>query len=129
MIEATAAPAAENSLGGEQATPRSARPARVIRRPLALAAGWLLFTAGLTWFMFAGSVRVGSGHWTGQRLRVRVIWSRFLDFLADHGASSLLAGLVVLMAVVTLLGSLALLWWVLGQRNGDVEPPVTPDVS
>ena len=96
---------------------------------MTLAAGWLLFTVGLTWFIYAGSVRVGAGHWLGQRLRVRVIWSRFLDFLADHGANALMVGLVVLMAVTTLLGSLALLWWVLGKRAGDAEPPVTPDAS
>ncbi|MDQ2652975.1 MAG: hypothetical protein M3Z20_08010 [Chloroflexota bacterium] len=105
------------------------RPVRAFRRPLTLAAGWLLFTVGLAWFIYAASVRVGAGHWLGQRLRVRVIWSRFLDFLADHGANSLMVGLVVLMAVMTLLGSLALLWWVLGQRAGDAEPPVTPDAS
>ena len=56
---------------------------RIIRASLALAAGWLLFTVGLGWFLFAGSVRVGAGHWLGQRLRVRVIWSRFIDFLAE----------------------------------------------
>lgn len=129
MIEATAAPTVENSLAGEQASLRAAGSGRVIRRPLVLAAGWLLFTVGLAWFIYAGSVRVGAGHWTGQRLRVRVIWSRFLDFLADQGANSLVAGLVILMAVLTLLGSLALLWWALGNDDGDLETPVTPDVS
>ncbi len=129
MIEATAAPATEDSRVGPPALLRAERPHRALRRPLALAAGWLLFTVGLAWFISAGSVRVGAGHWLGQRLRVRVIWDRFLDFLADRGANSLMVGLVVLAAVMTLLGSLALLWWVLGQRSGDSESPVSPDVS
>ena len=105
------------------------RPARRLRLPVALAVGWLLFTVGLAWFILAGSVRVGAGHWLGQRLRVRLIWTRFLDFLADHGANPVLVGLVSLTAVTTLLGSLALLWWVMGQRNAEAEPTVTPDAS
>ncbi|MCA9864338.1 MAG: hypothetical protein R2853_20045 [Thermomicrobiales bacterium] len=126
MIEATAAPATDEPTA---ATPASFRAARGLRRPLTLAVGWLLFAAGLGWFVFAGSVRVGAGHWLGQRLRVRLIWTRFLDFLADHGASSLLVGLVGLAAVLTLLGSLALLWWVLGQQADADEPPAAPDAS
>jgi hypothetical protein len=39
-----------------------------------------------------------------------------------------MVGLVVIMALVTLLGSLAVLWWVLGQRD-DGEPPVAPDAK
>lgn len=112
---------------GPPASVRAGRQVRLFRRPLALAAGWLLTTVGLIWFIYAGSVRVGAGHWLGQRLRVRVIWSRFLDFLADHGANALMVGLVALMAVTALLGGLALLWWVLGLRAGDAEPTVTPD--
>ncbi len=129
MIEATAAPADDETRVGSPASLPVDHPARTIRLPLLLAAGWLLFSSGLAWFLLAGSVRVGAGHWLGQRLRVRLVWSRFLDFLADHGANALIVGLVALTAVTTILGSLALLWWVLGQRTVDGEPPVTPDVS
>jgi hypothetical protein len=129
VIEATVAPATEDSRVSPTASLRAERPVRALRRPLTLAAGWLLFTVALVWFIYAGSVRVGAGHWLGQRLRVRIIWSRFLDFLADHGANSLMVGIVALMVVMTLLGSLALLWWVLAQRAGDAEPPVAPDPS
>jgi hypothetical protein len=129
VIEVTATQAAEETHVGQPASLRAERPVQALRRPLTLAAGWLLFTVGLAWFIYAGRVRVGAGHWLGQRLRVQVIWSRFIDFLADHGANALLVGLVMLMAVMTLLGSLALLWWVLVQRAGDSEPPVAPDAS
>lgn len=108
---------------------RTDRPARVLQRSLGSIAGWVAFTVGLAWFIYAGSVRVGAGHWLGQRLRVQVIWSRFLGFLADHGANSVVVGMVVLMAVLTLLGSLFLLWWALGQRNGEAEPPMAPDTA
>ena len=110
-------------------TVRVDRPARVLQRSLGSIASWGAFTIGLAWFIYAGSVRVGAGHWLGQRLRVQVIWSRFLAFLADHGANSVMVGLVVLMAILTLLGSLVLLWWVLGQRNDEAEPPVAPDAA
>ena len=100
---------------------------QTLQRSLGRIVAWSLFSAGLVWFIYAGSVRVGAGHWLGQRLRVRVIWNRFLDFLADHGANTVTVTMVVLMALLTLLGSLVLLWWVLGLRNGDDGPPVTPD--
>ena len=129
MIEASAATAHDESQVAQQATVQHERRARFLRMSPGLAAGWLVFTIGLAWFIYAGSVRVGAGHWLGQRLRVRVIWSRFLDFLADHGANSLMVGLVVFIAAITLLGSLALLWKVLGLREDDFEPPVRPDVS
>ena len=129
MIEATTARATEDSRVSPPASLRAEHSLRGLRRPLTLTAGWLLFTIGLAWFIYAGSVRVGAGHWLGQRLRVRVIWSRFLNFLPDHGANALMVGLVAFMAVVTLLGSLTLLWWVLGLRAGATDPPVAPDAS
>lgn len=129
MIEATAAPTSDEAGVTQIAPSRADRTAQVLRGSLALTAGWLVFALGLAWFVYAGSVRVGAGHWLGQRLRVRVIWARFLDFLADHGANPLMIGLVVLTALLTLLGSLVLLWWVLAQRNSDPEPPVAPDIS
>lgn len=127
MIDATATPASESSPAAQPEPVRVDRPARVLQRSLGSIASWVAFTVGMAWFIYAGSVRVGAGHWLGQRLRVQVIWSRFLGFLADHGANSVMVGLVVLMAILTLLGSLVLLWWVLGQRNDEAEPPVAPD--
>lgn len=129
MIEAAAAPVSEETTIDRPVPSEASRQVDVMRRPLLLALGWLLFTAVLAWFIFAGSVRVGAGHWLGQRLRVRIIWMRYLDFLSDHGASPLVVGLVAVAAVLTLLGSLAMLWWVLGRGSGDAEPPVAPDVS
>ena len=41
----------------------------------------------------------------------------------------IIAGLVALAAISALMGSLALLWWALGQRHDETEPPVTPDAS
>ncbi len=127
MIEASAAPAADDVVTRKPAPLLAGRQSHVYRRPLTLVAGWLVLAIGLSWFVFAGSVRVGAGHWLGQRLRARVIWSRFLDFLADHGFSPPFVGLVGLMAVVTLVGGLALVWWVLGLREGEPESPAAPD--
>lgn len=129
MIEATAAQTTEETIASQPAAVRRGRLARVLGRPITLAVGWLAFVIGLGWFIAAGSVHVGAGHWLGQRLRVRVIWSRFVDYLGDHGATSLTVGLVLLTTLLTLLGSLVLLWWVIGRDNGDSEPPGAPDAS
>lgn len=129
MIDATATSASESSPVAQPEPVRVDRSERLLKRSVGSIAGWIAFTGGLVWFIYAGSVRVGAGHWLGQRLRVQVIWNRFLGFLADHGANAFMVGLVVLMAVLTLLGCLVLLWWVLGQRNCDTEPPVAPDAA
>ncbi|MCA9878672.1 MAG: hypothetical protein KC442_12850, partial [Thermomicrobiales bacterium] len=94
--------------------------------PWPLAVGWLVSTVGLASFILVGSVRIGAGHWLGQRLRVRVVWVRFLDYLADQGAGPVMVGLVAVAAVVALLGSLALVWFVLGLRDAEPEAPDAP---
>jgi hypothetical protein len=127
VIDSAAASTADRAPAEKSAPVDAGRRALVLQRPLGHVIGWLVFSVGVIAFIFAGTVRVGAGHWLGQRLRVRVIWSRFMDFLADHGANTVAVGLVALMAVLTLLGSLALLWWVLGLRNGDSRSPVAPD--
>jgi len=127
VIDASAAPVPDSSVVGKPVPLQADEPAQTLQRSLGRVLAWVVFTVGLAWFLYAGTVRVGAGHWLGQRLRVQVIWSRFLAFLADHGANSTMVGLVVLTAALTLLGSLGLLWWVMGQRIGDAEPPVALD--
>lgn len=129
MIDAAAVPAVDDALPVAPDAPPNRISVVAFQRPLALALCWLAFTLGLMWFIVAGKVRVGAGHWLGQRLQVRIIWGRFLDFLTDHGANALMVGLVGLAAALALVGSLGLLWWVLGMREGDPESTVTPDVT
>lgn len=128
MIEATAGTARDDSRVAASAAPTVDRRAVAQRRPLVVAVTWLLFTIGLVWFIYAGAVRVGAGQWYGQRLRVRVIWSRFVDFLADKGATAIMVGLVGVAAIATLIGSLLLLWMVLRLRESDPETTEPPDV-
>ncbi|MFT4037819.1 MAG: hypothetical protein QM692_06540 [Thermomicrobiales bacterium] len=116
MIEAATAPAEEPRVVRAAATGATSRW-QALRLPWALAAGWLVFVVGLIWFLYAGMVRVGAGHWLGQRLRVRIIWSRFLGWLPDHGASPLLVGLVVAAAVLALVGGVALIWLAMTMRT------------
>lgn len=92
-----------------------------------LAVGWLIFAGALLSFILVGTVRIGAGNWLGQRLRVRVVWVRFLDYLGDQGASPLMVGLVALAAVIALVGSLALVWFVLGLRDTAPDVPAAPD--
>lgn len=121
MIDARVAPTDATRVAGVPAAPERWRP---LRLPLALALGWLVFVIGLGWFLYAGMVRVGAGHWLGQRLRVRIIWSRFLNWLPDHGASPLLVGLVASAAVLALVGGVALVWLAMSMRT---ESPLAAD--
>jgi hypothetical protein len=82
--------------------------------------GWAAFAAGLSLFIFFGSVRVESGLWDGRRMRVSRIWSRFVEYLGEQGATPGNIALVSTAVAFALLGSLALVW--LALRVSD-QPP------
>ena len=75
-------------------------------------------------FLATGVLRIGAGNWIGRRMPVRVIWSRFLEFLADLGASGPLIFLVAAAAVAALILSAVALWLALGIRDAPPEPVV-----
>jgi hypothetical protein len=86
---------------------------------MVLWAGSVLATVG---FLAFGTLRIGAGNWIGRRMPVRVIWSRFLEFLTDLGASGLLIFLVAAAAVATLVIAAVALWLALGLRDVPLEP-------
>ena len=86
---------------------------------MVLWAGSVLATVG---FLAFGTLRVGAGNWIGRRMPVRVIWSRFIEFLTDMGASGPLIFLVAAAAVATLIIAAVALWLALGLRNAPPEP-------
>jgi hypothetical protein len=94
------------------------------RSLLILWAGLVLVTAG---FLVIGRLRIGAGNWIGRRMPPRDIWSRFIDFLTDHGASGPLILLVSAAAIVTLLVAALAFWLALALR--DVPPESATDTS
>jgi hypothetical protein len=101
-------------------------PARVATRSLPalprslmiLWAGMVLATAG---FLLTGRLRIGAGNWIGRRLPAREIWSRYLDFLTDHGASGTLVFVVTAAAIATLVIAAFAFWLALALRDAPSE--------
>ncbi len=83
---------------------------------------WAGLVLAMVGFLAFGTLRVGAGNWIGRRMPVRVIWSRFLEFLTDLGASGPLIFLVAAAAVATLVFAAVALWLALGLRDVPPEP-------
>ena len=81
-------------------------------------AGSVLATAG---FLAFGTLRIGAGNWIGRRMPVHLIWSRFVDFLTNLGASGLLIFLVAAAAIAALVLSAIALWLALGLHDAPSE--------
>lgn len=82
-------------------------------------AGFVLATAG---FLAFGTLRIGAGNLIGRRMPVLLIWSRFLDFLTNLGASGLLIFLLAVAAIAALVLSAVALWLAFGLRDAPSEP-------
>ena len=89
------------------------------RSLMVLWGGSVLATVG---FLVFGTLRIGAGNWIGRRMPIRLIWSRFLDFLTNLGASGPLIFLVAAAAVATLVIAAVGLWLALGLQNAPPEP-------
>jgi len=86
---------------------------------MVLWAGSVLATVG---FLVFGTLRIGAGNWIGGRMPIRLIWSRYLNFLTDLGASGPLIFLVAAAAVATLVIAAVALWLALGLHDAPSEP-------
>ena len=71
---------------------------------------WAGFVVGVAAFLAFGAVRIGAGNWTAWRMSVRLIWTRFTDYLVEQGASAGIVLGVTAAAVASLLGSAVVLW-------------------
>jgi hypothetical protein len=94
------------------------------RSLMVLWAGLVVATGG---FLVTGRLRIGAGNWIGRRMPAREIWSRFLDFLADHGASGPLIPIVTAAAIASLLIAALAFWLALALR--DAPPESAADIS
>jgi hypothetical protein len=88
------------------------------RSLMILWAGLVLATGG---FLVIGRLRIGAGHLIGRRLPAREVWSRFLGFLTDHGASGPLILVVTAAASVALIIAAIALWLALALRDAPPE--------
>ena len=81
-------------------------------------AGLVLATAG---FLVTGKLRIGAGNWIGRRMPAREIWSRFVGFLTDHGASGPAILLVTAAAIMALVIAAVAFWLALALRDAAPE--------
>jgi hypothetical protein len=113
------------TLPAEPPAERVARPFPTLPRSLVILwAGLVLATGG---FLVTGRLRIGAGNWIGRRMPAREIWSRFLDFLTDHGASGPLILIVTAAAIATLVIAALAFWLALALR--DAPPESAADIS
>jgi hypothetical protein len=112
-------------LAGEPRVPGVA--SRRLPLPLGLMALWAAIVLAIALFLLIGTVRVGAGNWLGRQLSVAEIWSRFLGYLANQGASPLIVAAVVAVTGLSLLTAAVLLWLAIGLR--DQPPDAPPDSS
>jgi ABC-type sulfate transport system permease component len=73
-------------------------------------------------FILLGSLRVGAGNWMGRQMPVREIWSRYVGYLTDQGASTALVVAVTAAAVVALIAAAVGLGLALGLRDDPGGP-------
>ncbi len=103
------------TLPAEAPAERVARPFPALPRSLMILwAGLVLATGG---FLVIGRLRIGAGNWIGRRMPAREIWARFVDFLADYGASGPLILLVTAAAIAALVIAALALWLALALRD------------
>jgi hypothetical protein len=93
------------------------------RSLMVLWAGLVVATGG---FLVTGRLRIGAGNWIGRRMPAREIWSRFVGFLTDHGASEPVVLLVTAAAVVALVMAALSFWLALGLRDAPPESVADP---
>ena len=106
-------------LAAERPAKAAARSFPVLPRSLKILwAGMVLVTGG---FLLTGTIQIGAGNWIGRRMPVREIWSRFLSFLTDLGASGPLILLVTAAAIMSLLVAALAFWLALALRDTPPE--------
>ena len=112
-------------LPAEAPATTAARPLPALPRSLMILwAGMVLATAG---FLVTGRLRIGAGNWIGRRMPAREVWSRYVDFLTDHGASGALVFVVTAAAIATLVIAAIAFWLALALR--DAPPESAADTS
>jgi hypothetical protein len=93
----------------------------LLSRPLVLL--WTGLVLGTVAFLALGSLRIGAGNRIGRRMPASEIWSNFLAYLAEQGASAALINAVVAAAAIALIAAGIALWLAFGLRDACPQPP------
>ena len=93
----------------------------MLSRPLVVL--WTGLVLGTVAFLALGTLRIGAGNRIGRRMPVHEIWSNFLAYLAEQGASAALVIAVVAAAVIALIAAGITLWLAFGLRDAYPQPP------
>jgi hypothetical protein len=103
------------------------RPFPALPRSLVILwAGLVLATGG---FLVTGRLRIGAGRSIGRRMPAHEVWSRYLGFLTDHGASATLILIVTAAAIAALIIAALALWLALALRDDPPESVVDPSAE
>jgi hypothetical protein len=94
--------------------------------PLWSVVAWTAMVGAIAVFLVFGTVEIGAGNWLGRRLGIPEIWSRFLGYLANQGASPLTVLLVAAAAALSLVTAALVLWLALTLRD---QPRAASDDS
>jgi hypothetical protein len=89
--------------------------------PRSLVILWAALVLATAVFLVSGRLRIGAGHLIGRRMPARDIWSRFFDFLIDHGVSGPLVLFVTAMAIAALVLAAVAFWLALALRDAPPE--------
>jgi hypothetical protein len=88
-----------------------------------LFAFWVALVLGTAAFLILGSLRIGAGSRINRRMPIREIWSRFLGYLTDQGASpALLIGVSAIAGVALITAAIAL-WLAFSLEDNHPAPP------
>jgi hypothetical protein len=129
VVEATApAPRQEQArmLTAEPGETAAVRGVPMPSRPLIVL--WAGLVAAFVFFLVFGTLRVGAGNWIGRRMSIRTIWSRFIEYLGDQGATPAHVLVLVAALVVAIVGAVCLLWLAFALMNAPPDTQVE-DVS
>jgi hypothetical protein len=103
------------------------RPFPALPRSLVILwAGLVLATGG---FLVTGRLRIGAGRSIGRRMPAHEVWSRYLGFLTDHGASATLILIVTAAAIAALIIAALALWLALALRDDPPESVADPSAE
>lgn len=91
--------------------------------PRALMLLWGTLVVGLVLYLGFGSVRVVAGNWIGRRMAIREIWSQFLGYLVDQGASPGIVVAVVIAAALSLVGCACVTWLAFALKDPPTGSP------
>jgi hypothetical protein len=109
-------------LTAEPGETAAVRGVPMLSRPLIVL--WAGLVAAFVFFLFFGTLRVGAGNWIGRRVSIRTIWSRFLEFLGDQGATSAQVLVLVAALVVAIVGAACLVWLAFALKNAPLDTQV-----